>query len=75
MQGCWTSYAAFCDCHTTGLLSSHSSIVELLAGDLIAAAVAALAGVILGSPTCLWGDYLAIVTLGFGEIVPLSFAI
>jgi len=38
----------------------------------IAAAVAALAGVILGSPTLpLRGDYLAIVTLGFGEIVPV----
>jgi branched-chain amino acid transport system permease protein len=35
-----------------------------------ALAVAALAGVILGGPTLrLRGDYLAIVTLGFGEIV------
>jgi branched-chain amino acid transport system permease protein len=33
--------------------------------------VAALAGVLLGAPTLrLRGDYLAIVTLGFGEIVP-----
>ncbi|MDX2271880.1 MAG: branched-chain amino acid ABC transporter permease [Cyanobacteriota bacterium] len=40
----------------------------------IAAAVAALAGVTLGSPTLpLRGDYLAIVTLGFGEIVPIVF--
>ena len=39
---------------------------------LIAAAVAALFGVLLGAPTLrLRGDYLAIVTLGFGEIVPL----
>jgi len=38
----------------------------------IAAAVAALAGVILGGPTLrLRGDYLAIVTLGFGEIIQL----
>ena len=38
---------------------------------LIAAFVAALFGVILGAPTLrLRGDYLAIVTLGFGEIVP-----
>src|SRR5436189_2828919 len=38
----------------------------------IAAAVAALFGVILGAPTLpLRGDYLAIVTLGFGEIVPI----
>ena len=36
----------------------------------IAAACAALAGIILGLPTLkLRGDYLAIVTLGFGEIV------
>ena len=36
----------------------------------IAAAVAGLAGVILGAPTLrLRGDYLAIVTLGFGEII------
>src|SRR4030088_3013423 len=38
---------------------------------IIAAVVAALFGVILGAPTLrLRGDYLAIVTLGFGEIVP-----
>jgi branched-chain amino acid transport system permease protein len=38
----------------------------------IAAAVAALFGIILGAPTLpLRGDYLAIVTLGFGEIVPI----
>ncbi len=36
----------------------------------IGAAVACIAGVILGAPTLrLRGDYLAIVTLGFGEIV------
>jgi branched-chain amino acid transport system permease protein len=36
----------------------------------LAAALAALAGVLLGSPTLkLRGDYLAIVTLGFGEII------
>jgi len=36
----------------------------------IGAAVAALFGVVLGAPTLkLRGDYLAIVTLGFGEIV------
>ncbi len=36
----------------------------------IAAAVAGLAGVVLGAPTLrLRGDYLAIVTLGFGEII------
>ena len=41
-------------------------IVLLLAGG-----VAAIAGVIIGWPTLrLRGDYLAIVTLGFGEIIP-----
>jgi branched-chain amino acid transport system permease protein len=36
----------------------------------LAAGVAALAGVLLGAPTLkLRGDYLAIVTLGFGEII------
>jgi branched-chain amino acid transport system permease protein len=38
----------------------------------LAAAVTAVSGLILGSPTLrLRGDYLAIVTLGFGEIVRL----
>src|SRR5262249_19207836 len=38
----------------------------------IAAALAALFGVLFGAPTLrLKGDYLAIVTLGFGEIVPI----
>jgi branched-chain amino acid transport system permease protein len=37
----------------------------------IGAAVAALFGALLGAPTLrLRGDYLAIVTLGFGEIIP-----
>ncbi|QBD78081.1 branched-chain amino acid ABC transporter permease [Ktedonosporobacter rubrisoli] len=41
---------------------------------LVAALIAALWGVILGAPTLrLRGDYLAIVTLGFGEIVPIVF--
>jgi branched-chain amino acid transport system permease protein len=39
-------------------------------GILLAGAVGALAGFLLGAPTLrLRGDYLAIVTLGFGEIV------
>jgi ABC-type branched-subunit amino acid transport system permease subunit len=41
---------------------------------LVTALVAALFGVLLGAPTLrLRGDYLAIVTLGFGEIVPVVF--
>ena len=41
---------------------------------LVGAVVAATFGVLLGAPTLrLRGDYLAIVTLGFGEIVPIVF--
>ena len=41
---------------------------------LAAALIAAFFGVLLGAPTLrLRGDYLAIVTLGFGEIVPIVF--
>ncbi len=38
----------------------------------VSAAIAAVFGVLFGAPTLrLKGDYLAIVTLGFGEIVPI----
>ncbi len=41
---------------------------------IMAALIAAFFGVLLGAPTLrLRGDYLAIVTLGFGEIVPIVF--
>jgi branched-chain amino acid transport system permease protein len=41
---------------------------------ILAGAFAALWGVIIGAPTLrLRGDYLAIVTLGFGEIIPRVF--
>lgn len=41
---------------------------------IIAAAIAMFSGFLLGAPTIpLRGDYLAIVTLGFGEIVPVLF--
>jgi len=41
---------------------------------IIAALIAALWGLLLGAPTLrLRGDYLAIVTLGFGEIIPAFF--
>lgn len=41
---------------------------------VVAFFVSILAGMILGAPTLrLRGDYLAIVTLGFGEIVPVVF--
>jgi len=46
--------------------------VNFFLAMLISAAVAAGFGVLLGAPTLrLRGDYLAIVTLGLGEIVPL----
>lgn len=71
-------YAAFfaIGAYTTGMLSSPHLGIEWNFWIVIwiAAAVAAIAGLILGSPTLpLRGDYLAIVTLGFGEIVPIVF--
>jgi branched-chain amino acid transport system permease protein len=39
----------------------------------IAAAVSAVLGVVIGAPTLrVRGDYLAIITLGFGEIIPVA---
>jgi len=51
----------------SGLLSGYSSVV----GGLIAAGIAAaIFGVIIGVPALrLRGDYLAIITLGFGEMI------
>ncbi len=41
---------------------------------IVGALIAATFGILLGAPTLrLRGDYLAIVTLGFGEIVPVVF--
>ncbi len=46
----------------------------LTVGLLVAATFAGVAGVIVGAPSLrLRGDYLAIVTLGFGEIIRLLF--
>ena len=68
-------YAAFfaIGAYTYAILASSHYNIHLPFWPLliIAAFVAALFGVILGAPTLrLRGDYLAIVTLGFGEIVP-----
>jgi branched-chain amino acid transport system permease protein len=74
--------------YTIGLLTSPSSVFvqnewvpAFFYGDYgfwfaiaISWVVAAIFGVLLGAPTLrLRGDYLAIVTLGFGEIVPQVF--
>ncbi len=60
---------------TAFLASSHFGIhITWWIVVWIAVAVAAVAGILLGAPTLrLRGDYLAIVTLGFGEIVRLVF--
>lgn len=47
--------------------------VTLIVSCLVGALVAGLAGVLVGAPSLrLRGDYLAIVTLGFGEIIRIS---
>ena len=59
--------------YTYGFLASPQFNIHLSFWPMIvvSAAVAALFGLLLGAPTLrLRGDYLAIVTLGFGEIVP-----
>jgi len=80
-------YAAFFafGAYTIGLMTSPGSyfvqndwVPEFLQNFWAALAfswvVAAIFGVLLGTPTLrLRGDYLAIVTLGFGEIVPSFF--
>ncbi|MBK9927361.1 MAG: branched-chain amino acid ABC transporter permease [Anaerolineales bacterium] len=71
-------YAAFfaIGAYTTGILSSpvHGIEMNFWLVIWIAAAMAAVWGLMLGAPTLpLRGDYLAIVTLGFGEIVPVLF--
>ncbi len=71
-------YAAFfaIGAYTTGILSSpqHNIYLNFWLVIWIAAAVAAIFGLLLGAPTLpLRGDYLAIVTLGFGEIIPVLF--
>ncbi len=76
-------YAAFfaIGAYTAAFLTSPTSPIEYVATGhpvnffvtmLVSASVAAMFGILLGAPTLrLRGDYLAIVTLGFGEIVPL----
>ena len=71
-------YAAFfaIGAYTYGMLASPQFNLHLPFWVIlfVAAAIAALFGIVLGAPTLrLHGDYLAIVTLGFGEIVPQVF--
>lgn len=64
-------YAAFfaVGAYTTGILTSHFGINFWLTIP-VAVFFSTLAGIIIGGPTLrLRSDYLAIVTLGFGEIV------
>lgn len=70
-------YAAFfaIGAYAAGILTSplHDLEWNFWLAIWICAAVASLFGIILGAPTLrLRGDYLAIVTLGFGEIVPIA---
>jgi branched-chain amino acid transport system permease protein len=59
--------------YTVGVLSSEHGSLPWLWCVPIAIAVAMVSGLILGAPTLrVRGDYLAIVTLGFGEIVRLT---
>jgi branched-chain amino acid transport system permease protein len=60
---------------TAGILMTRNLPFQLwfVPSALAAMAVAALAGFVLATPTLrLRGDYLAIVTLGFGEVVKVS---
>lgn len=58
--------------YTTGVLTSYHWHWPFFLALPVAIAVTMLTGVILGAPTLrVRGDYLAIVTLGFGEIIRL----
>jgi len=50
-----------------------SGLPDVIAGIVIAGVVAAVFGIIIGVPALrLKGDYLAIITLGFGEIIRVA---
>ncbi len=75
-------YAAFfaIGAYTMGLLNSpvlgsplYGHVWSFWVVIWIAAAVAAALGVVIGAPTLrVRGDYLAIITLAFGEIIPVA---
>ena len=59
--------------YTVGILTSFHANWPLLLAIPVAVAAAMVSGVILGAPTLrVRGDYLALVTLGFGEIIRLT---
>jgi branched-chain amino acid transport system permease protein len=59
--------------YTVGILTSEHATWPWLASLPVAIGVTMVSGVLLGWPTLrVRGDYLAIVTLGFGEIVRLN---
>ncbi|MER7070165.1 branched-chain amino acid ABC transporter permease [Terrabacter sp. NPDC000476] len=59
--------------YTVGVLSAEHGNLSWVVVVPIAIVVAMISGVLLGAPTLrVRGDYLAIVTLGFGEIVRLT---
>ncbi len=59
--------------YTVGVLTSEHASLPFLLVIPIAVVVTMVSGVLLGAPTLrVRGDYLAIVTLGFGEIIRLS---
>jgi len=59
--------------YTIGVLTSEHAHMAWVVVVPIAIVIAMISGIILGAPTLrVRGDYLAIVTLGFGEIVRLT---
>ncbi len=59
--------------YTTGVLTSHHGSWPFWLVLPVAIAITMISGVLLGTPTLrVRGDYLAIVTLGFGEIIRIS---
>jgi len=69
------TYAILASGHMAATPFGHAIHLPFWILLFIAMFVAAGAGVLLGAPTLrLRGDYLAIVTLGFGEIVPQVFS-
>lgn len=68
------TYAEIASYHLAVTPLNHALHIPFWFALFIGMFVAACAGALLGAPTLrLRGDYLAIVTLGFGEIVPLLF--